>query len=300
MPVLWRINHSWKSGPNMKDHIPPQKLKLTTRLFSKTEVFTEGLGNGIYSAEQINEHNNYQKSEFSRGPVMAKITNAGSIKSYSSTSIGVPAITLSSSDITSMQDRFGLFFFPLYGLIPFYHHFVMICLMSTVFKFVAASLYRIYNQWRERGFGPWLFFCIVEVIFGVFRTPVKFVKAGMNFFDNSKKQTTDVEAFHQTTSLSNPPHHFGSAPFVPNKRTPTNHYSQTVNSYPQQHGELLYHPIKTANSEQQRQNETPEIDAFLPMPPYPKNLTPPLPQCNSVIPHQGQQEKREQRNNDEW
>jgi hypothetical protein len=173
MPVRWEIQGTWYCAtPHMVPCTAPNRLNLTTDFHPSNWEFTLGLGSGLYSLEQIEEHNIYQRAEASRGPLIAKMANAASLNGLG----GSPGLPMNSIDLSEIRDDMGNFFFPLFRIFGTWYNLVVTVLICIYFsKTATCCLWRIIAIYRVRGFGPWIILSLLDTGYIIARDTIHLI-----------------------------------------------------------------------------------------------------------------------------
>ena len=209
MPSRWEIEGEWYCAyPKMHQCPPPVKLNVSSPNLRAYD-FTEGLGQGLYSEEQLERQREFYLSQTSRAPVLAKLTNAATATG----SMGRLGIPLSAWDIEGIEGYLLYAFFPLlYFLGDAWQYVSTFMLVALVFKILFGAMGRMWMMYRHKGCGRWVLFAMWETLFVIITTPMKIV-------------TQTVE------SMTAPLHDNGVGPRPPTAPTPPPGNSARRNPY---------------------------------------------------------------------
>jgi hypothetical protein len=177
MPVRWRIKEHWYcASPRAQICSAPSQLETTATGF-QDEDFTIGLGHGIFTTTQLEQHKQFQRAQASRGPVLQKITNSATGNVGSDGQLGM---TLSVGDVDSLKYEIGGFLFPLFPLLGnFWTIASGVFLSLVVVKVLISCVLRGIILYMDRGCGFWLFGAIWSTLFTVLRTPGALAQAAI-------------------------------------------------------------------------------------------------------------------------
>ena len=169
MPPRWRMGGVWYcSHPRVLPCESPSQLNLTVTTYKPLHQFTTGLGKGIYSAEQLQRHQEFQLAQMSRRPVLAKITNAATTGGHGSY-LGSP---ISEMDIKQLSFDIAYHLFPvIYYLGEAWKYVSTFLLIALCLKILGGAIIRSFITYRRRGCGRWVVFAAWETLFIVITTP---------------------------------------------------------------------------------------------------------------------------------
>lgn len=158
MPPRWKMGGEWYcSHPRVLPCEKPQQLNLSVTPYHSLHDFTMGLGRGIYSTEQLEQHRRFQIAQSSRRPVLAKITNSAAGKRRG-TYLGSP---LSNVDISDLTDHISWSLFPLaYFLGDLWRYVSSFMLVALIVKIVIGSSAKAWVGYRRYGCGRWMVFSL--------------------------------------------------------------------------------------------------------------------------------------------
>lgn len=177
-PIRWKIGGRWYCGtPQLHACQPPTRLNLTTSVTEPFEDFTEGVGYGLFSPEQMRRHAVFQASMSSRKAVTQGLTNAAVEGAHG----GYPGNPLSSAHLDTIKNKVGSFFFPLFPLVgEAWYTIVTVMMALTALRMFLSGLLRFLILYGERGCGCWMLAAVSETLFQVARTPVDIIWTIMN------------------------------------------------------------------------------------------------------------------------
>ena len=189
MPPRWKMGDEWYcSHPRVLPCSPPQQLNLTVTPFSQLHYFTHGMGEGIYSSEQKEQHRRFQVAQMSRRPVMAKITNAAAMQGHG-TNLGS---TLNDLDVKELSIDIAYHLFPLiYCLGEAWKYISTFLLIALIFKVIGGAVIRAAVTYRRKGCGRWVVFSLWETLFIVVSTPWRLVAQTAEAMTAPLRETDD-------------------------------------------------------------------------------------------------------------
>lgn len=177
MPVRWRIQDKWYcASPHLQECTAPNKIQMRTSAFEPLGDFTEGLGDGIYTPNQLLQHRIFRATHDSRGAVDSKATNAAVINAMDG-NLGSP---FDKKDMDDIMAHVGLRFIPFFGVVGDLWTTVLWIFLAYYF-FAAISNFgqRIYQVFRLKGCGWWLFFALSNAATAMILAPVNLAKAAV-------------------------------------------------------------------------------------------------------------------------
>ena len=169
MPPRWRMGGTWYcSHPRVLPCESPDQLNLTVTTYRPLHRFTVGMGKGVYSQEQLALHREFQLSQMSRRPVLAKITNAATAGGHG----GYLGSPLSSLDVKELSFDVAFHLFPIiYFLGEAWKYVSTFLLIALCLKIIGGAVIRAFITYRRRGCGRWVIFSMWETLFVVITTP---------------------------------------------------------------------------------------------------------------------------------
>ena len=192
MPIRWRINGNWYCAtPNARRCPAPTQLNVTNSIAFRAEDFTEGLGHGIFTNEQLASHRAYEITMTSRAPAVAKITNAMT-QDGSSARLGIP---ISNLEFRNMKlDIAGLIFPLIHWFGEAWIYISGLLLIGLCIKIIANMAVRTFILYREKGCGCWMAAAVIDTTFLLFRTPWLVIKkAGAAIMEPVTHQGEDMD-----------------------------------------------------------------------------------------------------------
>ena len=141
MPSRWEIEGEWYCAyPKIHQCPPPVKLNVSSPNLRAYD-FTEGLGHGLYSEDQLEAQRDFYLAQTSRAPVLAKLTNAATA-SGSRGRLGLP---LSEWDIEGIEGYLLYAFFPLLYLLGDAWQYISTCMLALlIFKLFFGAIARMW------------------------------------------------------------------------------------------------------------------------------------------------------------
>ena len=193
MPIRWRINELWFCATPTTHRCPaPLQMNVTNSKYLRHEDFTEGLGSGIFTEEQLAQHRAYEVSMASRLPVVAGLTNTMTRNGLEHT-LGIP---LSEKDLYGIRIDVASMIFPLvhwFGELWTYFSGFLLLLLS--FKVLVNMILRSIVLYTERGCGKWMVAACWDTAFLIIRTPWTVIKtAGNTLIDPLPPTDTEMAA----------------------------------------------------------------------------------------------------------
>ena len=173
MPVRWKVGPTWYcSFPEARQCGAPLRLN-TTALTYTGGGFTEGLGRGVYSDEQLKQHKFYVLTQSTRAPAIAKVTNA---VAYGHGVGGGMGLSIPGEDFPLLSANLEGYLYPQLAIFGHgWHFFVGFLLVVMIVKVILGSIVRAWVLYRERGLGWWVIASLWHTAFLVVRTPLVIV-----------------------------------------------------------------------------------------------------------------------------
>ena len=188
-----------------------QGLDTMSNLHRPLHDFTSGIGRGIYSAAQMESHRTFQATQNSRGPVIAKITNAAAMGHAHRAGLG---LVMSPEDLQQLKDQFAWEFFPLvYMLGELWRYLSTFLILLLLVKIMLECLGRAYYLYARHGCGRWMVLALCETCFTLAMTPYRLVS------ETAKNLTAPMSRLPATGSADRDDPYDPSAP-DPNTRVP--------------------------------------------------------------------------------
>ena len=173
MPPRWKMGSDWYcSHPRVLPCGPPEQLNLSVTQFRPLHDFTLGLGRGIYSTEQLEQHRRFQISQTSRRPVIAKIANAAA-NHRQGPYLGSPLTAVDLDDLTT-HISWSLFPFA-YWLGDLWRYISSFMLVALLFKLVVGSTAKAWVGYRRHGCGRWMLFSLWNTAYLIITAPWRIV-----------------------------------------------------------------------------------------------------------------------------
>ena len=169
MPSRWRIAGNWYCAhPTVLPCQAPVQLNSTITSFQPLTDFVLGMGQGVYSQAQKQQHRLFQLSQASRRPVVAKLTNAATDNGHAG-HLGLP-LSLGEMPTLSMHMAFHLF--PIiYYLGEAWIYVSTFLWIALICKIGIGSGIRAFVAYRRYGCGRWVVFALWETAFVIITTP---------------------------------------------------------------------------------------------------------------------------------
>ena len=173
MPPRWKMGGDWYcSHPRVLPCERPRQLNLSVTPYSPLHDFTLGLGRGIYSNEQLEQHRRFQISQSSRRPVVAMLTNSAT-DSRRGPYLGS---TLSHVDLDDLKDHISWSLFPVaYFLGDLWRWISSFMLIGLIFKILVGSLAKAWMGYRRYGCGRWMIISMWNTAYLLLSTPWRIV-----------------------------------------------------------------------------------------------------------------------------
>ena len=187
MPVRWHILGVWLCAtPDAHHCTAPPKLR-PTPLLKPLDSLATGLGLGLYTAQQREQHHAAVVAATSREAVQLKATHAAVSNGLAGVSLGS---LLSASEVGDLKLDISTMVFPWYPLLLDAWNAIFATLIAlAIVKMLSGCLIRLYILYMERGFGFWLLGAIWNTVFLVARVPSVILKAA---WDNLILTRTDL------------------------------------------------------------------------------------------------------------
>lgn len=188
MPILWKINGKWfQSFPNFTQVAAPVKLNVTLGTDEMKFDFTEGLGKGIYSQEEIEAHQEFELVMNSRDAMEIKMTrHAIANREADSYNLGSP---LSLSEVDILTKGVMGFLDPIAEYLgQKWIWFTGFCVIISIIMTLLDLCHRICVLYNQRGFGPWLFAALLQTSFSMVSLPFHMMK-----IQKEKEKNKDFE-----------------------------------------------------------------------------------------------------------
>ncbi len=184
-PVKWKIDDQWVSAtPKTQVQVAPHRLNLTFGIVNYPESFSEGLGRGLYTQQQLNEHRMFIRSQDTRSAVVSKVTNAAIRNAHH---VGVLGLPLSADDLPDLSAYVTWDIFPLaYFFGDAWHWISGLILFIGVIKIVLGSFIRMMMAYKKRGCGWWMFSALWATGFMVIMYPFELISKAIAAAEESE------------------------------------------------------------------------------------------------------------------
>lgn len=173
MPISWRIAGKWFcAGPAAQQCPRPKQLNTTVSTYTDFD-FTEGMGTGPYTPDQMEEHLRYVQAREAREPLTTQQANeaARNAGGLSSNTLG---LSLSAAEVEALVDSIGHRLIPFFGIVgDWYTHLAGFFLALTGLAILVNIGLRAYALYKELGFGLWMLAAVSEAMFALIRMPVE-------------------------------------------------------------------------------------------------------------------------------
>jgi hypothetical protein len=180
MPVRWKIHGEWYCAtPKARSCPAPQKLNVTLGLHRDPFNFLSGLGGGIYTEEQLTQHQQYVLTTTSRTAVVAKVTYAATSYGYNQGHLG---LTIAPDDVKLLSVEIAGFIMPFFYWMGDAWTFLMgFALVFVLCKTVLGVAIRLFVLYRRKGCGFWLLAALWDTLFILINIPVQIIKRTASF-----------------------------------------------------------------------------------------------------------------------
>lgn len=191
MPVRWRINRTWYcSYPSVSLCVEPMKLNVSLGIDHVMPDFTRGLGSGVFTPRQLEEHRLYQITQSSRRPVLAKVTNAAVGAGLGDGVLGIP---FDFHDINHLTLAITFHAFPFfYHLGQAWNYFCGFMMALVFIKLVVGCTLRAWVLYREKGLGVWMFASLWNTAYVLLKTPGEIVRKTTQAITDAMDPTPEV------------------------------------------------------------------------------------------------------------
>ena len=176
MPVRWYLEGKWYCAtPEVRPCPPPTRIQPQ---LNRTEAgdFARGLGRGIYTTQQIEQHRAYWRSTTSRRAVLSKAANVASQGGYG----GHLGLFVSPLEVDELSDQIARLVFPLFPLLGYaWQIFSGVFLALVIVKTMVECVVRMAYIYLERGCGCWVLLGLWNTLYQLFHVPARIVKAAV-------------------------------------------------------------------------------------------------------------------------
>ena len=173
MPARWKIAGNWYCAhPAVLPCQRPRQLNSSTTRFLPVTEFTLGMGQGVYSPAQQRQHQEFQRAQVSRRPVVAKLTNAATANSHG----GHLGLSISAAEMPTLSFNMAYHLFPvIYYLGEAWVYLSTALWIALLIKLIIGALARSFVAYRRYGCGRWVVFALWETLFVIVTTPWRLV-----------------------------------------------------------------------------------------------------------------------------
>lgn len=190
-PVMWRIAGDWVAvDPFIRTGVKaPIRLPTSTTPFTDDD-WAKGMGEGLYSPDQISAHRQFQATYAARIPVAAKAAAAAT----SHHQLIGPEMRLGSlldgSDMANIVNHVGMSLVPMFWLLgSTYNVVVGTILFAGIVKGVLGVVLRIISMYRQKGCGWWLVAAVWSTTYHLLALPWKVVDLAARALEGDEPPT---------------------------------------------------------------------------------------------------------------
>ena len=178
MQVKWKINENWYCAtPEVIRCEAPDQLNVTNDYLPAND-FTQGLGKGIFTEEQLAQHRKFTISVETRQAASAHTTNSAIHQSPGAGRLGFP---IADPELHTLVDLVGGQLFPFFWILGKAWIYLSGVLMAIVMiKTLAGCILRGYVTWENKGWGRWMIWNMWETVYLLFHTPKAIVQATLS------------------------------------------------------------------------------------------------------------------------
>jgi hypothetical protein len=177
MPVRWKLGFHWYcSHPKVSRCLPPERLGVKSGKHFSLYDFTEGVGLGAYTKEQLSRHRKYTDFLFTRRPTQAKLTETMSSGDINSND-GILGMAISRQELEDLQDSVAGYIVPMFKWLgkswTILSGTMMVCMIMHI---LASTLWRAYHILKHDGLSWKLMCALWETAFHLIHAPYRFIQ----------------------------------------------------------------------------------------------------------------------------
>lgn len=175
MPVRWKISGLWYCAtPQARPCPSPHKLNISVEYLMEAVDFTRGIGQGIFTPDQLEQNKVFRIAHASRRPVLAEITNTATGHASGNGHLGH---FVADQHLEELSYSLGFYILPAFWMFGTTWHYVTGALMLLfLVKILVGSLLRAYVLYLERGVGFWIVGACWHTVFMIMRAPIQVIQ----------------------------------------------------------------------------------------------------------------------------
>ena len=195
-PIRWKLEGQWYcSTPTIRPCDAPDKLQLPPQYPALVPTeFTRGLGTGLFTKIQLQQHAEFVLAYMARAPTLAKLVSSATRQMLGGSTLGSP---IGITDLEELTDRLSYHLLPLFYLLGnLYHYVVAIMIFWVIIKIVTGSSVRAYILWIEKGGGWWILAACWRTAYEVVRSPITLLETTTTTVTEPVNQYPCVEQYY--------------------------------------------------------------------------------------------------------